>query len=136
MLETETKIWMALKGRVEDLVLSPVVPVVYPKEDAPAGRHIRVAHLPNANERLFAKGINPHRRRGILQLTLVSPINPQAAEVDMQTAALVAAHFPADLPMIFEGLKVRVERAPDIAQSLRDGPDWLTPVSVRWECFA
>lgn len=133
----ETAIWMALKGRVETLSLSPSVPVVYPKQDAPAsGKYIEVADLPNRTSRLSLGSADPHRRPGILQLTLNSPVSPkQAFEVDKQTAALIAAHFPADLKLTHEDVTVHVTKAPDVAQSYRVNAYWLTPVSVYYEAF-
>jgi hypothetical protein len=67
----------------------------------------------------------------------MSPVADQeAAEVDMEIAGQVAAHFPADHTMAFGGLQVRVTRAPDIAQAFRDEAHWHTPVSVLWESFS
>jgi hypothetical protein len=134
---TEMSIWLALKGRVQTLTLSPAVAVVYPKENAPEGKHIRVRHLPNENQRPFMGSTDPVWRRGILQLSIMSPISAkEASDVDMQIAGKIAEHFAQDTPMRHGGLSVKVERAPDIAQAFRDGEHWHTPVSVRWYCFA
>lgn len=142
----ETAIWLALKGRVGTLVLSPVLQIAWPKEPfnppQAAGKpapYLEVRHLPNANQRLFIGHDAPHMRRGILQVTLKYPTALNHAEaVQTQIAGEIAAHFPAGLAMTFGGITAHVERAPDVAQAFRDGSDpyWQTPVSIRYWCEA
>jgi hypothetical protein len=128
---------MALKSRVGTLSLgSPSVPVVYPKQDAPAGQHIRVAFMPNRVQRPGVGSDSTHVRPGILQLSLMTPVADQdASEVDLELAGQIAQHFPADLTLSFAGTQVRVTRAPDVAAAFRDDAWWMTPVSVRWESY-
>lgn len=144
----ETAIWMALRTRVASLVLTPALQVAWPKETftPPQGGnpvrpvpYLEVRHLPNANQRLYIGHDEPHRRAGILQLTLKYPVALNHSEaVQTQIAGQIAAHFPPGLKMKFQELTVHVERAPDVAQSFRDGSDpyWQTPVSIRYWCEA
>jgi hypothetical protein len=140
MPSVETSVWLALKGRVQTLALSPAVPVVYPKENAPAGKHIRVSWLPNTNQRRAVSSSGAHVRPGILQLSLMTmasgPQSTGSADVDMQTAGKIAEHFPADLRMTHGGVTVRVTAAPTVAQAFRDNQYWHTPISVFVETLA
>lgn len=135
----ETAIWQALNARVQSMSLTPSVPVVFPKQDAPDSRHIIVSWMPNRNQRRAVGSNSAHIRPGILQLSLMSPIPGQAVEVETEIAGQIAAHFPADLRMSFGGVTVRVTQAPDVATAFRasdvggsnrDGKFWHTPVSV------
>lgn len=144
----ETSIWQALKARVQALGLG--LPINWPQtvEAKPqtSGKplpYVECRHLPNATVRRFIGSDDPHERPGILQLTLcwpVSDIGTQDGETHpdelIQRAGEIAAHFPTDHRMTFEGVTVRVERAPDVAQPFRDDAYWRCPVSVRYSCFA
>lgn len=139
----ETKIWIALKARMSALVLSPVHPVAWPNEafspptnpDGSPKGYLRVNHIPNINNRLFLNGANPHQRLSLLQIDVFEKINEDAS-VAIELAGLVAAHFPADLKMIFQGVGSRVTRAPEVAQSIPDGSYLMTPVTVPIEVLA
>jgi hypothetical protein len=144
----ETKTWLALKARVQSLVLTPPLAVVLPRDDAkppssgnPArpDPYLEVRHLPNQNERPWIGDDEPALRRGILQLTLKVPLVLKWTEAEQtEVAGLIAEHFPVGLTMISDGLSVHVERHPDVAQGFRDDKDpyWQTPVSVRYWCEA
>lgn len=138
----ETMIWLALRGRVESLVLSPSLPVLWPGQGAslPAGRCIEVFHLVNRPVRPFLASGDPHERMGILQLSVVSPISSSEhyETVVREIAGDIADHFPPDLRMTYGDVTVRVSEAPEVAQSYKDqGRNrYITPVSVRWYCFA
>lgn len=137
MPTTETKIWLALKARMSALVLSPVHPIAWPNEafSPPTTGYLRVNHIPNINQRLFVKGSDPHQRLSILQVDVFEKINEDAS-VAIELAGLVAAHFPADLKMIYQGVGARVTRAPEVNQTLPDGSHSLTPVIIPIEVFA
>lgn len=144
---TETKIWLALKGRVETIPLA--FPKAYPREaftPPSAAPWLEIVHLPNANSRPFLGADDPMFRQGILQINLRSPVGketgqaqPHPSEVDIQRAGTIAAHFWSDLTgrtLFFEGVRVVIQRAPDVARPFVDGAFWLTPISVRYEAFA
>lgn len=144
----ETSAWLSLQGRVATLVLSPALLIAWPKETftPPQGGtppklqpYLEVRHLPNTNTRRAIGNTDAHRRAGILQVTLKYPVSLNNAEaVQTEIVGKIAAHFPAGLPMAFGGLMLKVEKAPDVASSFRDGTDpyWQTPVSIRYRAFA
>lgn len=148
MPSIETKLWMALKARVETLpggftINWPLEPFNKPQAGKRHQPYVEVRHLPNQVNRRFIGSDDPQERPGILQLTICWP----AADVGtgsgkthpdelIQRAGEVAAHFPTDLKMRFDGVTVRVEKAPDVAQPYRDEAYWRVPVGVYYDCFA
>lgn len=134
MATLETEIEAALYGRLATLTLAPAWPVAWPDKafTPPAnGRYLRVFHLPGAIARQYV-GAGPHQRRGILQVSVVVPIGQEY--VARETAGLVAAHFPADLKLGSNAIMIR--RTPAVAPRYEDGPSWVIPVSIDYECWA
>lgn len=147
MPSIETSIWLALRGRVQSVVLSPVLPISWPNEpftppqvnDKP-GPYLRVTHLPNQTDRIFIGSNDPHRYQGILQISLFSALDqsPAVPGAVIEQAGQIAAHFPADLRLSHSGVTVRITKRPSIAQGMRDDASsrWHTPVSIFYECYA
>lgn len=137
----EDKIETALLSRVNTLEFDDVVPIALPNNDfPPAGQdkpatYIEVRHFRNANSRLFLKGSAPHMRQGILQLTVKTPLNvgPRIAN---DLAGEIAEHFPADLALFLNGVKVTIQAAPDVLSADKTDISWEVPVSIRYEVFA
>lgn len=141
-LTIEEKIEIALFNRVAAMSITGDPPLALPNvpfpdegEDKPL-HFVEVRHFPNRNTRLFLKGSLPHLRQGILQLTVYSP-RDQGKEMATQTAGQIALHFPADLNMFEDDVKVRVQQAPDIipAEVTEDQVSWSSRVDVRYDCF-
>jgi hypothetical protein len=132
----EEKIEAALGTRVASLVLSPALAVAWPNNVFPSALpYLRVDFFRNRNERISIKGSNPHRRLGILQVTVVTALNA-GPSVATGIAGRVAEHFPADLVLDYDGISVRIEAAPDVLSAVKEDASWDTPVSIRYECFA
>lgn len=111
-------------------------PKVWPNETTvPPPLYLRIEQFPNRNERIFIKGINPHLRQGILQITVVSPLNV-GPSVATKVAGQVAENFPADLTIYNYGLKLRIQEAPSVGQAFPNDATWVTPVSCRYQVFA
>jgi hypothetical protein len=142
----ETAIWLALKARVATLPASilpqtsislPKEPFTPPKSGTNLLPYLQVQHLPNQVQRMFLKGSDPHRRPGILRLSLMVPnTGSWDFTVTTERAGLIAQHFSADLRLTGNGVSLRIEQAPSIAQGFADGAYWKTPISVRYDCFA
>lgn len=139
----EEQIEDALFGRVRTLAVTGDPPFAWPNFAFPApgeekpGTYIEVSHLPNRNTRLFARGGDPHLRQGILQFIVQTPLHDGSTSA-MALAGEIAEHFPADLALYSEGIKVRIQQAPDVLQPGKsdDGVSWSAIVSVRYETFA
>jgi len=91
--------------------------------------------LENRSVRILIKGSGPHLRMGILQVTFVGEIN-KGYDLATKATGEVAAHFPADLVLNAEDIEVRITKDSDVAPGMRDGADWVVPVSIYYECFA
>ncbi len=133
----ETALWLALRARVEALVLSPPLPVAWPNEtfSPPLSGYLRVTWIPNINRRLFLKGSDPHQRLSLLQVDVFAKKN-QPVAVALEIAGQVAVHFPADLRMTAYGVTARVTKAPEIAQPIDDTTHLMVPVTISIEAFA
>jgi len=133
----ETSIWLALRGRVESLVLSPVHPVSWPNEAfAPTAEpYLRVDHIPNRVLRAFIGSNDPHHYRGILQIGVMAKLNQNLA-IGLEVAGDVAGHFPTDLKLSSNGVTVRVTSYPSIGPAQPQAAYLMIPVSVEYETWA
>lgn len=137
MATIEENIEAALFARVASLSLSPSLSVAWPNVPftPPAGGYLEVLHFPNRPTRTFLAGGDPHFRQGILQLTLVSPLNAGSATAT-GLAGDIAAHFPADLALYRDGLRLKVQAAPRVWPAEKTDVSWNVRVDVQYECFA
>ncbi len=128
--KTETRIWMAMRRRVETL---PHL-IVWPGQvEMPTGEHVRVTQIIGEpqNDDLGAR--KPILRR-TLQLLLHTPLTAKAAyEVTQERGAQIAAAFPQGhgAEMTFDGVRVVVTELPLVVEGYRDEQWWITPVRVR-----
>ncbi|WP_309086392.1 DUF4128 domain-containing protein [Chelativorans sp.] len=132
----ETALWLALRARVETLVLTPALPIAWPNESfsPPLTGYLRVNWIPNLNRRLFLRGSDPHQRLSLLQIDVFAKLNRPVGEA-LEVAGKVAAHFPADLSMGAHGVMARVTKAPDVAQPLREDTHLMVPVTISIEAI-
>lgn len=145
----ETKIAQAIQARVAALPLS--YPVLW-TDDAPASPpgtggqqapYIEAHHEPNRTVRHFIGSTDPHERPGLLLLTLCWPIAKLGTgsgkthrDTIRETAGQIAAHFPTDLALDFQGVRVRVTKAPDVLGAYLDDAYQRTQVRVSYTSFA
>lgn len=133
----KTSIWLALKARVQTLVLSPVLPIAWPNEsfNKPTGGYLRVTHIPNVNRRLFLNPSDPHQRLGLLQIDVFGRKNENAA-IAVEIAGKVAQHFACGTEMWRDGLRVSVTKEPDDGQTIEGDTHVQVPVTIAYECIA
>lgn len=136
MASVETKIWMALKQRIRPIPggYTAVFPGdVYDPTNAP---YVQVQLMFNRPGRLTIQSTGPHDRLGILQLNLMYPVTlKHSLDVMQEKAGLIAAHWPTDLTLNFDGVQVRIYEAPQVMQAVREDAYWMIPVSIRWQSF-
>lgn len=132
----EAKILEALLGHLKTFSLPAGYALDWPgiADAAPGERQIRVQHLPNRTSRPFISADDPSLHKGILQLTVVYPVN-QGELGAREIAGTVADHFDVDTLMSYGGITVRSVKRPDVAPSMPTGSDLLTPVSVEYESY-
>lgn len=134
----ESNIETALFDRVADLVLSPVLPVSWPNANfrpPDDGLYMAVKHFPNGTSRYSQGGADPQQYIGILQLTVVTPLNKGPANAT-QIASEVAEHFNTGLIMRSGNVKVTVTKAPEVATAITTDSSYDVPVSVEYFCQA
>ncbi len=133
----EVSIETALFTRMAALVLSPAMPVAWPNVDfSPVlSGYLMVTHLANGARRAFIGSAGHHQRLGILQVSVFAPLNKGASPAT-EIAGKVAEHFPCDLKLPSGDVSVRITKAPDIMQAMRNDSFWHVPVRVSYECWA
>lgn len=137
---TETKIWLALKSRIE------TIPLAYPK--AWAGQvftppssgatllpYLRIGRVSANPSRMFIGDGKPYDRNGFIIITLVYPLVENQALYD-QIAGQIAEHFRDDVKMPYAGLCVSIPSYPHIVEGYEDSGFWSVPVRVPWRVFA
>ena len=134
-LTIEERIESALFTYAAVITTEAAPPKVWPNSTyIPTDLYLRIEQLPNRNERLYMKGTNPHLRQGILQITVVSPLNVGPSPAT-RVAGQVAENFPTDLALYSYGVKVTIQEAPSVGQAFPNDATWVVPISVRYECF-
>lgn len=113
----ETKIFQAIKARVTSLPMTDRYPIVWTDGPDyipnPTRSYLRATWTPNAAQRNFIGSGEPHTRAGVLQIDVFGT-KSQTSGVAREVAGQVAAHFPTDMRLAFEGVKVRVVKAPSV----------------------
>jgi len=143
MATVESNIERALIKRAEGLApgLVPVASIAWPNSNftRPSDAngflpYLAVDHMPNESFRYSLKGSEPRQRKGILQIRVSYPKNKGRKE-PLELAGLVAAHFPADLALFEDGVKVSIVKV-DVASAISNDVSWDVPVSVFYEANA
>lgn len=138
---TPTKIWIALRTRLETLVLSPVHTIAFPREDftpptdsanRPQG-YLSVRWFPNTPVAATLGDTGVTRHRGIFQVS-VHARRGQDSSVAIQNAGLVAAHFPLDMALAYDGQTVRSEVPAEVGPDVSEDDSSLAeiPVTIRY----
>ena len=135
-LTIEERIEATLFGYAAVITTEADPPKVWPNSIyTPTDLYLRIDHLPNRNERLYMLGTDPHLRQGILQITVVSPLNV-GPSVATRVAGQVAENFPADLALYGYGLKLTIQEAPSVGQAFPNDATWVVPISIRYQTLA
>ena len=134
MAEVETKIWMALKSRIQSIPGGLHVAYSADVFTPTSAAYIAVGRVNIAPERVFVAS-GAHERRGTLTLSHVAPIGQDQAVYE-EAGAKIAAHFPDDLCMKFSDIVVHISKKSHVVDGYRDGAWWRTPVNVFWRCGA
>ena len=128
----ETRIWLAIKDRVDTLPVS--YSVIEPGEvfEPSSGPFILVSDIRNETARM---GIDPrlHEHSGTLILQARWPIaNPVSRTQMVEIGGKIAEYFPADTMMQYGGVCVRVIQDATMLQPDVDGAYRVVTVRVLW----
>lgn len=135
MPKIETKIWLALKARINTLVTSPTLPRVEPGEVLPTPNNAPLLLISDARNNVIRVGIDPdlHIHSGTLILSVRWPTQVPVSHTQfVEIGGTIAAHFPADLSMQFGGKCIRVIEDATMLQPDIDGPWRIVTVRVLW----
>lgn len=130
----ETKIWMALKQHIASNV---TLPIIWPLDEFhldPTKNQVIVSYIPNISERPNLANDSTHYYEGIIQLTLMSPLNRTLEQI-LQVAAGLVDVLPESSRLEFDGVRVYIAKRGDITQTYRDENMWRTPINIRWKQF-
>lgn len=145
---TETKIWLAIKSRVESIPLP--FPAAWPSEvfEPPySGNkllpYLRIGRVTVAPSSVLIAEGSRHLRMGTLIVTLVHPLIPTApggggfnASVYDQIAGEISDHFADGTKMSYNDVCVKVTSQPHAQPGYQEDGFWTVPVSIPWRTFA
>lgn len=149
MPTVQTKIAQAIQARVATCL--PAYPKVWtdgePTELPTAGNqpapYIEAHHEPNRTVRHFIGSNDPHEYPGLLLLTLCWPLanvgtgsGKTHKDAIREIAGKIAEHWPADLTLHQDGIRVRVTGAPSVLGAYRDDHYMRIQVRVETQAFA
>lgn len=142
MPSVETKIWLALKSRIDSLM--PGVTKAYPAEifEVPKvglllSKYIRVGHVSAEPASVFIETGTPHQRSGALIVSLVHPIRIGYTLAQMEEiAGQIAQHFSDGTTMRYLDVCVSVNASPHVQGGYEDSGMWTIPVTINWTTFA
>ena len=133
----ETKIWLAIKGRIDTLSLAfdrAWPGTLYRPNNQP---YLRMAHVVARPAAQLVDSGKPHMRTGRLIVTLVYPLSQkQTYEVYVDLQGQIAKHFTDGTNMTYDGVCVSVPEYPQAMDGYEDSGWWNAPVNIDWRCFA
>lgn len=140
----ETKIWMAMKSRINTLM--PAVPKAWPAQRyepptsgiPPAQQsYLRIGRvIAEPTRQVIASG-KPHQRTGYLIITLVHKlVQSYGLEVYEDMAGSIAEHFKDGTCMSFRGVTVSVPSYPHVMEGYEEDGYWTVPVRIPWRSFS
>ena len=135
----EAQIIEVLFERLSGFSHSPALPVAYPnvKFTPPAsGFWLQADFIPNTNRDLYLSHADPVEHRGLLQITVVGPLDVGLTGA-MEIALQVSAHFQGfkdfNSDLYGSSVKVSVTGKPSIGGAIKDPPYLRVPVTVPWQ---
>jgi len=140
MPSTQTNDWLALKSRVDTLVITPALKtfdpgaIVTPPSDATGpAPFILLSDVTNDPVRVGINRSVPHVRSGTLMLAVQWPVARAVSHTQLkEIAGQIAAHFPADTCMSYGASRLRVTTDASALPAYVDGAYRVAVVRVPW----
>lgn len=136
MATVESIIPSILFTHMATLVLSPPLPIAY--SDAaftpPATAYLQVDFIPNTNVDQFLSDDGTVQHRGLLQVTVVHPVNIGVIKPN-EIAGLIVQHFAKGTKLYRDGVKVRIYAKPSVAPPLQEPDRLRVPVVISYQAF-
>lgn len=129
----QSKLWLALKSRIDTITTSPSLTHVEPGEVfEPNGPHLLISDARNDVARLGID-VAQQTRSGTLLLQVRWPVSTPITHAQLvELAGTIADHFPADLSMTYGGVCARVQQDATVLQPDRDAAWRFVTVRVLW----
>ncbi|GEM_PF-3189084 len=141
MASVEQRLKKAIEDRVSSIPLAGYTKFSGTKAPitlSPTIKYLRWTLTPSATQRVFIGSKEVSRRPYVLQLDVYEPTNVQGAdhEARAETAAgIVVAHFPTDMSLAHDGVRVRVTKAPYPVPLFVDKAHLQRPTIVELEAY-
>lgn len=140
MPSVETKIWLALRARIESIPLPfakawPAETFTPTHTDGQLTPYLRIGRVTVAPIPVFIDDGKRHQRTGTLIITLVHPLG-QVTSVYDEYAGQIAAHFAEGIAMYYDGVCVKITAQPHVQPGFEDNGYWQVPISIPWRTFA
>lgn len=127
-----------LINHIDDLALSPAIPIVKPEQPYKpvVGReYLELVFAPNETLTVFVGDDDPQQQQGFLQVTVVYPRN-SGTEAPLLIADAVVNHYRKGTVLRGEdGTSVRVIRKPWVSMPFQDEGWFRVPVTVPYLCI-
>lgn len=135
---TEARIKALLFARLLTLTgAAGALPIAWPnKSFTPPndGKFLRVDFIPNRVDRLEIASDGAHQMRGLLQVSVMWPLNVGTDDA-LDIAGAIVAAYPVDLRLWDGDVSVRVYERPAVAGVIVEDQRVMIPVTILWEEF-
>lgn len=128
-----------LEGAKVRLPGSPPVELALPYQTfnpQEGAEYLEATYLPNTTTELFVGNNTPKWYQGFLQLSVMWPDKGFGDLLARDLASAVAENWKKGTALDGGGFRVKVPRAPSIAQTLKDGAWLRVPVSIPYQVIA
>lgn len=145
MATVESIIPGLLMARLAELVVTPALSVAWPdaafpglnsdgteKPKPPA--YLRVQFLPNDTDRLFIGNGEPHRFKGLFQVSVVWPAG-QGIVAPLDIAGKIVEHFAEGSRFPIGAGVLRIDKRPSVARPLQEADHIQIPVTIEWVAY-
>jgi hypothetical protein len=135
---TEARIMRLLFDVLDDMTGDAgALPIAWPNksfEPPNDKKFLRVDFIPNRVDRLEIASDGAHQMRGLLQISVMWPLD-DGLDGPLDIAGAIVAAYPADLTLWDGDLRVRVYQRPAVAGAIVEDKRVMIPVTVLWEVF-
>lgn len=140
MPSVETKIWVALKSRIDTIPLPfdkawPAETFTPTHTGGKLTPYLRIGRVSIAPVPVFIDTGKRHQRTGTLIITMVHPLG-QVTSVYDEYAGQIAAHFSEGATVYYDGICVKINVQPHVQPGFEDNGYWQVPISIPWRTFA
>ena len=98
--------------------------------------YVEAIFLPNVTQELFVGNETPKGYQGFLQLSVMWPDKGQGDLPARDLASEIAQSWRKGTALDGSGFRIKVPRAPSIAQTMKDGAWLRVPVSIPYQVIA